>query len=546
MKPVALRFLSIIAAAVLLAALGAIVIKAQPMRNGDRVRAPEFPTGLQWLNTDRPLALSEFKGKFVLLDFWTYCCINCMHVLPELKQLEEKYGDVLVVIGVHSAKFTNERETENIRQAILRYEIRHPVVNDSQMAVWQSYAVNAWPTLCLIDPAGYIVGRVSGEGIFEKFDRIIPGLVKDYESRGLIDRKPVSFHLEPVRLSALSFPGKILADEDSQRLFISDSNHNRILIATLDGVVQETIASGGAGLKDGPFENALLNHPQGLALEGSSLYIADTENHAIRLADLKARTLRTLLGTGRQGRGFNLSGKGPQTALNSPWDLVAVGGKLYIAMAGSHQIYSMDLADGSIRLHAGSGAEGRVDGPLLDAALAQPSGITTDGRRLYFADSESSSIRSADLQPTGEARTIVGEDLFVFGDRDGKGAEVRLQHPLGVTFHAGTLYIADTYNNKIKVITPSDGSSRTFAGTGKRGLADGDSAQFYEPGGLSAARGKLYVADTNNSVIRVIDLSTANVTTLKLTGAPAPALSSQPASSKCEDGVCKPPDNPHP
>jgi len=123
-----------------------------------------LPTDLVWLNTAKPLRLEELRGKFVLLDFWTYCCINCMHVIPELKRLEKGYPTELVVIGVHSAKFSNERLTDNIRQAILRYEIGHPVVNDKEMQIWRSYAVRSWPTLVLVDPEGYVIGAYSGEG----------------------------------------------------------------------------------------------------------------------------------------------------------------------------------------------------------------------------------------------------------------------------------------------------------------------------------------------------------------------------------------------
>src|SRR5215475_7196021 len=135
-----------------------------------RVRAPEITGGRGWLNTDKPLSLAALKGKVVLLDFWTYGCINCIHIIPDLKKLEAKYPNQLVVIGVHSAKFLNEKGTENIRQAILRYEIEHPVVNDKDFEIWQSYTARSWPTLVLINPKGKEVGRHSGEGIYDIFD----------------------------------------------------------------------------------------------------------------------------------------------------------------------------------------------------------------------------------------------------------------------------------------------------------------------------------------------------------------------------------------
>ena len=487
------------------------------------VNAPEFPADLDWLNTDRPIALKELRGKVILLDFWTYCCINCMHVLPELKRLERKYRDELVVIGVHSAKFLAERDSENIRQAILRYEIEHPVVNDNQMRIWQAYATRAWPTLVLIDPKGKVIGSHSGEGIFDMFDKVIAQIVEHYGAEGVLDRRPLRFLLEREREaeSLLSFPGKVLADAEGGRLFIADSNHNRVVVASLaDGVVLEIIGAGSAGLRDGRFEEAELSHPQGMALDGRFLYIADTENHAIRRADLEARQLVTLAGAGEQSHDLDSSpGPAPGRPLSSPWDLTLVHGVLFIAMAGPHQIWGLDLEGGIIAGHAGSGREGHLDGPLLSAALAQPSGLATDGQVLFIADSEISAIRTADLDPRGgHVRTIVGQGLFDFGDVDGAGDEVRLQHPLGIACTDGTLFVADTYNNKIKSIGIDTRTSGTFAGTGEGGFADGDAeaARFDEPGGLSLAAGKLYVADTNNHAIRVIDLRTQQVSTFRL------------------------------
>ena len=424
-----------------------------------------------------------------------------------------------MVIGVHSAKFLAERATDTIRTAILQYEIEHPVVNDSAMRLWELYGVRAWPTLVLIDPAGRVVSQKSGEGAFEVFDGAIAELIAEFDERGELDRRPLEFSRERERLpaSALSFPGKVLADAASGRLFIADSNHNRILIVSLaEGALVETIGSGDAGLADGDFSRAAFDHPQGLALHGQSLYVADTGNHAIRLLDLARRRVETIAGTGGQATICNRSGPGPATSLNSPWALVVHGGVLYIAMAGSHQIWRMDLATKYVQPHAGSGGEGRVDGPLLSAALAQPSGLTADGEKLYFADSEVSAVRSADIHPDGRVETIVGGDLFEFGDRDGTGLDVRLQHPLGIACNNGDLYVADTYNNKIKRVRRQDGSAETVLGTGHAGLADGDRPEFHGPAGLSVARGMLYIADTNNHAIRVADLRTGRVETLRI------------------------------
>ncbi len=488
------------------------------------VHAPEFPQQLDWLNTGHKLSLKNFRGKMVLLDFWTFCCINCMHVIPDLKKLEAKYSDSLVVIGVHSAKFFNEKDTDSIRQAIMRYEIKHPVINDKDMEVWQQYGVQAWPTLVLINPNGRIIGMHSGEDIFDLFDGMIGQAVSYFEKKGELKRGPLNLKLEEDHRpnTLLSFPGKIRADAERGQLYISDSNHNRILITDLNGKVLEILGDGMEGWKDASFEEAEFHHPQGVFRQDDILYIADTENHLIRAADLKTRQVKTLLGTGKKARQIGVSGVGTQIDLNSPWDLLAYQGKLYIAMAGPHQIYAADLKTLQTEPYAGSGREARIDGPLKQAALAQPSGIATNGLRLFFADSEVSSIRAADLDPNGKVETLIGDDLFEFGDIDGDISSARLQHALGVAFDPADnmLYVADTYNSKIKIVNPYKKTSETLAGTGKHGYKDGifKEAQFFEPGGLAILGDKIFVADTNNHQIRVIDRRTGQVSTLEISG----------------------------
>ncbi len=483
------------------------------------VPAPEFPAGLDWLNVDQPLSLADLRGKVVLLDFWTYGCINCMHIIPDLMKLEEKYADELVVIGVHSAKFENEGQTENIRNVILRYELEHPVVNDNEFQIWSQYGARAWPTLVIIDPDGNVLGYHSGEGIYQPFDNIIGKMVAEFDELDRIDRTPLDLKLEEESLvdSPLLFPGKVLLDEATNRLFISDSNHNRIVVSDLKGNVLEVIGNGLAQLKDGDFESASFFRPQGLALvDGDTLYVADTENQAIRKIDLEAGQVETVAGTGEQV--YTRPTKGPafSTPLNSPWDVLYHDGKLFIAMAGQHQIWVYTPEDGIIDGYAGSGREELEDGRLTQGGLNQPSGLATDGQLLYIADSEASAIRTADLDPDGRLETIVGTGLFDFGDVDGTGDDVRLQHPLGVVYKDGNLYIADTYNSKIKVVDPETQESSTLLGGNEAGWRDGSEALFNEPGGLSIGKDKLYIADTNNHVIRVADLNSKEVSTLVL------------------------------
>ncbi|MBK7895897.1 MAG: redoxin domain-containing protein [Anaerolineaceae bacterium] len=483
------------------------------------VPAPDFPPGLDWLNVERPLTMTDLRGKIVLLDFWTYGCINCIHVIPELKRLEEKFADELVVIGVHSAKFANEGDTDNIRQIILRYELEHPVINDNNFDVWQTYGANAWPTFVLIDPEGNVLGFHSGEGIYDLFNQVITGMVAEFDARDLLDRTPLALKLERENLanSPLLFPGKVLADAANNRLFIADSNHNRIVVTDLDGVVQDVIGNGRSGLQDGSYETAQFFRPQGMTLaDANTLYVADTENHAIRKIDLVAKTVESVAGNGRHGSFELFEGTGTQVALNSPWDVLYLNGIVYIAMAGQHQLWQYDPATQIVQVFAGSGREELVDGPLRSGGLNQPSGLATDGQLLYFADSEASAIRSASLGQNGELQTIVGTGLFDFGDVDGSGSEVRLQHPLGVIFVDGLLYVADTYNHKIKRIDPASQTSTTFLGSGEDGWRDGDKPLFDEPGGLSLANGQLYIADTNNHVIRIASMADGDVRTLVL------------------------------
>lgn len=472
--------------------------------------APEFPEDLVWLNTDRRYTLEDLRGSFVLIDFWTYCCINCMHVVTDLKMLEERYPE-LVVIGVHSAKFENEMRVESIEKAIMRYGIEHPVVVDSGQTLWRTYGIRAWPSFVLIAPDGEILGRTSGEGIFSILVPIMEQLIPEYEKRGSLHRgRPVTRVTHRDVSGALSFPGKVASDKD--RVFIADSNNNRVLIVSPDGDLMDVIGSGAEGYSDGEFGEARLFRPQGIAIVGDVVYIADTGNHMIRAADLRRRTLMRVAGTGRSGRpGFG--GRGVEVSLSSPWDLAFVGDHLYIAMAGFHQIWRMDL-DGIAEPYAGSGIEGLADGPLEQARLAQPSGLTTDGRRVYFVDSESSSLRVID----GDVKTLIGRDLFYFGDTDGDFERARLQHPMGLFYRDGSIYIADTYNHRIKKADLSSRSIHTIAGSGRPGLADGsgDRSLFYEPSGITFFGDTCFIADTNNHAVRIYDLRSGDISTMRI------------------------------
>ncbi len=503
-------------------------------------RAVEIPAGIMdggagWMNTARPLSLEDLRGKVVLLDFWTYCCINCMHILPDLKYLEEKYADQLVVIGVHSAKFDNEKDSDAIRQAMMRYEIHHPVVNDNEMLIWRKFGVRAWPTVALIDPQGRFCGSQSGEGHRELLDAVIGRLVDYHRQQGTLDETPLMFRqdADAQQPTALRYPGKICLDTSGSRVFITDSNHHRIIVAGLDGSLQGVIGSGREGYRDGGFAEAEFSRPQGTVLIGDTLYVADTENHMIRSISLADQQVATLAGTGLQGRpGMPPAATLRETDLNSPWSLAHYNGVLYIAMAGPHQIWSHQLGTQQIGVYAGSGREDVVNGALATSAFAQPSEIIVDaaGEFLYLVDSEGSSIRRVPTNPDGEVTTIAGtselprgQSLFAFGDQDGVGADARFQHPLGIALADGALIVADSYNHKLRRINAETSEVTTIAGDGQAG-SELEPLRFSEPGGLAFSDGVLWVADTNNHRILKISMATGAAEEFTVNGLQPPVV----------------------
>jgi sugar lactone lactonase YvrE len=439
-------------------------------------------------------------------------------MLPQLRKLERAFPDGLVVIGVHSGKFIAERKTENIRRAVERLGLHHPVVNDRQFRVWRAYAVSAWPTLTLIDAAGYVVAQQAGEIPAEALIPVVERLIADARADGSLDLSPVAFPPDGYGATSgpLRFPAKLAADAPNGRLFVADTGNDRVLSLRVDAggraAVLEWAAGGAAaGLRDGSAEHALFRAPHGVAFAGDRLFVADTGNHAIRVVDLRDASVSTIAGTGAQAHRWSRPGDAPAspaaaTPLSSPWDVAVHRDALFIAMAGTHQIWRLELARSAIAPWAGSGAEALVDGPAASAALAQPSGLALHRGRLWFADSESSALRWADLEH-GAVHTIVGTGLFDFGDHDGVGDRVRLQHPLAVAIDDDGLFVADTYNNRIKRVDPAAREVTSWIG---------DDARLHEPGGLSLDRRRLWVADTNNHRIVMIDRATADVVELEL------------------------------
>ena len=445
-----------------------------------------------------------------------------MHILPQLRKLEQKYRETLAVVGVHSSKFPNERETANLRHAVHRYGIEHPVVNDRDFAIWQSYGVRAWPSMMFIDPVGKVIGKHEGEFEFAIFDRLITGMTAEFETAGVLDRTLLPHQVASIGASSapIAYPGKIEIDPAVGELLIADSNHNRIIFSTPDGEVIRVVGSGTAGDQDGTAENASFWGPQGIAFDDNNVYVADAENHLVRRIERKSFSVETIAGTGGQALIRHADGNAKSMPINSPYDLVLLDDALYVAMAGFHQLWVIDVSGGTMRPFAGDGREDIVDGSLNASRLAQPYGITVNSGTLYFADSETSSIRRAGTGPDGRVETLVGTGLFDFGDRDGVGDAVLLQHVQGLTSGGGSIYFVDTYNHKIKVLDPSTRTVITVAGSGQSGHEDGAllAASFNEPAGLTYHEDFLYVADTNNHAIRKVDIEAGNVSTIELRG----------------------------
>ncbi|MGW1894507.1 NHL domain-containing thioredoxin family protein [Streptomyces sp. NPDC002004] len=431
-----------------------------------RVRAPELIGKGGWLNTGgTSYTLADLRGRIVILDFWTFCCINCLHVLDELRELEEKHRDTVVIIGVHSPKFVHEAEHQAVVDAVERYGVEHPVLDDPELATWKQYAVRAWPTLVVIDPEGYVVAQHAGEGHAHAIAALVEELEAEHETKGTLRRGDGPYVAPEPEPTVLRFPGKALALPNGNFLVSDTTRHQLVELAEDGETVVRRIGSGERGFADGPADVARFSEPQGLTLlDDGSVVVADTVNHALRRLDPAGGEVTTLAGTGHQWwQGSPTSGPAREVDLSSPWDVAWWQGKVWIAMAGVHQLWTYDPAGGgTVAVAAGTTNEGLVDGPGAEAWFAQPSGLAAAGDRLWIADSETSALRWAD--PDGAVHTAVGTGLFDFGHRDGAAEQALLQHPLGVTaLPDGSVAVSDTYNHALRRYDPASGEVTTLA-----------------------------------------------------------------------------------
>ncbi|MCK6506301.1 redoxin family protein, partial [Myxococcota bacterium] len=512
--------------------------QAQPLREA----APPLPQEPErWLNSPLPLSLEQLRGRVVVLDFWSSCCINCQHVLPELAAVEARLaGQPFAVIGVHSGKFPAEREASTVRRAIRRLRIPHPVIHDPDHALWKAFGVQAWPTVIVLDALGRIAWRHAGEVRREELLAVVDGLLDEARQAGLPAPARLPATTTTLEDSLLDHPGKMHLYPDAAaqemgadpfgpqaRLYVADTGHHRVVECRVErgpdgwpaAHVERVFGSGTGGLLDARAPLARFQDPQGLARAGDSLWVADTGNHALRRIDLSTGQVSTVAGTGRLAAGPAQAQRRPlQTELRSPWDVAVAGADagmpgapqgpdvVFVAMAGMHQVWVYLAEHDELGPFLGSGREDHVDGAPQEAALAQPSGLCLFGRYIFLVDSETSSVRAFDLAER-EVGTVVGRGLFDFGDVDGPPDQVRLQHPLGLTLADGELYVADTFNGKIKVISLQGGHTRTLCG------AEGE---LCEPGGVAVAGEFLLVADTGNHELKVVHRRTGELRRLPL------------------------------
>ncbi|WP_431902091.1 NHL domain-containing thioredoxin family protein [Amycolatopsis thermoflava] len=435
------------------------------------MRAPEL-AGDVWLNTGgETVTLAQLRGKIVLLDFWTSGCINCLHVLDELRPLEEEFADVLVTIGVHSPKFLHEGEAAAIEAAVRRYEVHHPVLNDPDMTTWSQYAVKAWPTLVVVDPQGYVVHTAAGEGHAEALRRVIAELVETHDAKGTLRRGGNPYVPVEEQPADLRFPSKAVVTAEGRILVADTGNHSIAEFASDGETLIRRFGSGARGRADGAFDVASFAEPSGLTLlpaevadqAGYHLLVADTANHLLRGVDLVTGEVTTVAGTGGQWRDGDTDGDALSIDLTSPWDVIwwAPAGGAVVAMAGNHTLGLFDPRTGRISRFAGTTVEGLRDGAAAEAFFAQTSGLAIQGDRLWLADAETSALRYLE---DGAVHTAIGTDLFSFGHRDGDAADALLQHPLGVAVLAdGTIAIADTYNGAVRHYDPASGKVATLA-----------------------------------------------------------------------------------
>ncbi len=466
-------------------------IPFQPERAGYRDAAPELPDALHWVNCRERLQLSELRGSLVILVFWNATSASSVNLLQELRQLEKKNPGAFALVGVHTPRYSSQQADAAVLKALRRCRFRAPVANDRDWLAWKLYSIPAWPTTLLIDSNGGLAARFVGEGRAEEIEEALTQLQEDLPPPHL---RPAPDLLENARGgtgSALAFPAHALATDS--RLFVSDTGHHRILECSHDGRVLRQFGSGTPGNWDGQSAACGFQSPQGLAMDRTALYVADTGNHCVRRIRIDTGEVDTVLGAGRPAYGsIETQGSGLRTAINSPHAVAVDGEVLYVAAAGQNQIVRVDLRAQHVTILAGDGRSDVRDGIGGQASLAQPGALALMPGQLLVADSGGNAIRRlrfADLALT----TLAGSSPWEPGRLDGTGQMARLAYPCGLAVAENRVYVADTCNDRLCVLDPYSGALATLR----------LDQPLHEPQGLSFAAGALWIADRNeHSILR--------------------------------------------
>ncbi len=468
----------------------------------------ELKEDLLWLNTKEKIKLENLKGKIILLSFIRCTNINSIQVLKKLNELQKKYQKELIVLGIHSPKFSNEKNIEYLRQEVISKNILFPIANDINLETWSNYQINSWPSFILITPKGKIIGKISGEKVFPSIEESILNQKKYFQ---IDEKKEIKLGLEKDKLPdrLLSYPSKLILNPKGNEIYISDTNHHRILRIDIDSREILDVVGGIEGFEDGIFTEAKFNSPNGIYLKDNYLYVADTSNHSIRKIDFNSKKVVTILGSGKPAEGLIVEGKGRDISLISPIDIVVLKDKLYFSESSANQIWVLDLISLETEKFSGSGRENNQDGNHLEATFSMPYGLTHDNLKLYTSEANSSGIRKIDLEKNGLVKTLIGSGIMEFGDTDGKIENSKIQYPNFLHYQNFKIYFADSLNNKFKIYDINTKELTTLAGSGKVGNINSDftNSEFFYPSSIFIHKNLAYITDKFNHQIKILDLN---------------------------------------
>ncbi len=472
---------------------------------------PDFnQPGLTWFNVPKPLSIGEVFGRLVILDFWTFSCINCLHILPSMRRIEKAFKDDVVILGIHSPNFPYERDPANVAKAIVRYQIEHPVVHDPEFKLWDAYGVKVWPTLILVSPDGQIFARQAGEPDGDKLLEVVGNAARKFKAQGKLRPAATELTKPEKQNSVLLFPGKMkrLSYKGNQYWVVADTGHHQVVIFNDQGQQVQRIGRGAQSNLDGEYNRCAFDNPHGIACGEDVIYVSDLGSHLIRKIDLKTQTTSTIAGINRRGLTLTKESQGTDVGLASVFDMELVDDQLYFANSGTHQIGVIDVKTNMLKPLAGGGAKDILDGAARAAKLAQPSGlsVSADKKRLYFADSDNSAIRYLDLTDLSTVKTVVGRGMAESGRRNGGFASARFQHPMGISICKDFLIAADSFNATLRKLDLTKQTVENYA----EDFACLDEAPkpLLDPEGITWDGGdRLFVVDSNNHRILVYDLA---------------------------------------